>query len=61
MPKLGQLGRQTRNTWEIFIRGAGKGGRQSNWTDRVKNEELLHKGEKEWNFLVPPPKKKKAM
>jgi len=50
--KLGQLGRQIRNTWEIFIRGAGKGRRQSNWTDRVKNEELMHKVEKERIFLV---------
>jgi len=48
--KLEHFGRSIRNTWKVLKCGAGEGWKIS-WTDRVRNEEMLHTVKEERNII----------
>jgi hypothetical protein len=47
--KLGHIGEQVRNTWEVFKCGAGEGWKSS--TEFAKHEEVLQRVKEERNVL----------
>ena len=49
--KIGHFGKQIRKTWKVLKCGTGEGRRRSSWTDRVRNEEVLHRIKEERNIL----------
>jgi hypothetical protein len=49
--KRGHFGKLIRSTWKILKCGIGKEWRRSVWTDRVRNEEVLHRVKEERNIL----------
>jgi len=56
--KLGQFGKWSRNTGIVLNCGAGEGWRKISWTDRARNEEILHSVKKERNTLHTAKRKK---
>jgi len=57
MLKLGRFGQQIRNTWKVLKCGAGEGWR-CNWTDHVRNEEVLLRVNEHRNILQEIRKQK---
>jgi hypothetical protein len=50
--ETGHFGKQwIRNTWKILKGGAGARMEQIGWTDRVRNEKVLHRVKEERNIL----------